>query len=131
MNKLLSAILIVLVSVTVTAQQVGPPTSRKEEAVRKKVAKLSPRAHITVVKSTGEKEPGNFISAGVHSFVFYDVDDNMEVNLPYAEVDKIRNGYGGMGVSGRHVDGHKQLIIVCVLSAGLVALIVAAATAKN
>lgn len=60
------------------------------------------------------------------------MDRKTEVTLKYAEVRRIKDGYGGYNsVRGRHTNRTKTIVIVVAVAGALGALIGAAASAKN
>jgi len=72
------------------------------------------------------------VSCGREDFTFYDVDGKAEVTLKYADVRKIKDGYGGYNsIQGRHTDRTKAVLVGVAVMAALGAAIAAAASAKN
>ena len=131
LSTILTALLIPLLALTGTAQQVAP-LSKNAAAVKRKADTLRLHAPISVIPIHGEEEYGNFLSSDAEEFAFYDVDRKTEVTLKYADVRKIKDGYGGYNsVRGRHTDRTKTIIVVVAVIGGLGALIGAAASAKN
>ncbi len=131
LSRILTALLIPFLALTSTAQQVAP-LSKKAATVKRKADTLSLHAPISVTPIHGEEAYGNFVSSDAEEFTFYDVDRKTEVTLKYADVQKIKEGYGGYNsVRGRHTDRTKTMIIVIVVAGALGALIGAAASAKN
>lgn len=129
--KVLAASLILMLALTSNAQQLAP-FSKKEAAIKRKVDQLSLRAPISVIRTDSEEEYGQFVSSDQHGFTFYDIDRKAEVTLKYAEVRKVKDGYGGYNsVHHRHTDRTKGLLVVLVVAGALGGLIAAAATAKN
>ena len=81
------------------------PLSKEVAAVKRKADTLTPDAPISVIPIHAEEEYGNFVSSNAEEFTFYDVDRKAEVTLKYAEVRKIKDGYGGYNsIRGRHTD---------------------------
>jgi hypothetical protein len=129
--RLLAGLLISLLALTTSAQQVAP-LSKKAAEVKRKAETLSPHSAISVIPIHGEEEYGNFLSSGTDELTFYDIDRKTEVTLKYAEIQKIKDGYGGYNsVRGRHTDRTKVVIVVLAVAGALGALIGAAASAKN
>lgn len=129
--RLLAGLLISLLALTTSAQQVAP-LSKKAAEVKRKAETLSPNSAISVIPTHGEEEYGNFLSSGAEELTFYDVDRKTEVTVKYAEIKKIKNGYSGYNsVHGRHTDRTKVVIAVVAVAGVLGALIGAAASAKN
>lgn len=129
--KGITAFLIPILASTSSAQQTAP-LSKKEAAVKRKVDQFAPHAHISVIPIDSEEEYGQFVSSDRQSFTFYDIDRKTEVTLKYAEVRKVKNGYGGYNsVQNRHTDRTKALLICLAVAGALGGLIAAAATAKN
>jgi hypothetical protein len=130
LSKVLATLLISTLALTSSAQQVAP-LSKQGAAVKRKADTLAPRAPISVVRIRAEEEFGNFLSNNQEGFTFYDVDRKAEVTLKYADVRKIKDGYGGYNsIQKRHTDRTKALIIGAVAAGVLVTLIAAAAAAK-
>jgi len=110
----------------------GSTALKKAAEVKRKAEALSPHAAISVIPIHGEEEYGKFLSCGAEEFTFYDVDSKTEVTLKYAEIRKIKNGYGGYNfVRGRHTDRTKGVIVTLAFVAALGALIGAVASAKD
>lgn len=128
---MLAALLISLLALTTSAQQI-PPLSKKAAAVKRKADTLGPHSAISVIPIHGEEEYGNFLSSSAEELTFYDVDRKTEVTLKYIEIQKIKNGYGGYNsMSGRHTDRTKAVIAVVAVLGVLGALIGAVASAGN
>lgn len=124
-------VLLLCGSLLTTQAQSGTPLSKHANAVKQKIDRLSPQAHISVIPVAGGEEYGDFSARDQESFTFYDVDKKADVTLRYDAVKTIRNVYGGYNsVQHRHVDRHKTIIIVAVVVAVLGAVIGAAAAAK-
>lgn len=131
LSRTLAALLIFLVALTSSAQQVAP-LSKEAAAVKRKADTLSPHASISVIPIHAEEEYGNFVSGDAEKFTFYDVDRKAEVTLKYADVRKIKDGYGGYNsIRGRHTDRTKTMIVVVAVVVALGGLIGAAAAARN
>ncbi len=129
--KGLAAFLISILALISNAQQ-PTPLSKKEAAIKRKVDQLAPRAPISVVPINSQEEYGQFVSSNQEGFTFYDADRKAEVTLKYAEVCKIKNGYGGYNAAQqRHTDRTKTIVIVLAVVGALGGLIGAAAAAKN
>lgn len=108
------------------------PLSKKEAAIKRKVNQLAPGAPISVVRIDSQEEFGRFVSGDQQGFTFYDVDRKAEITLNYAEVRKIKDGYGGYNsAQQRHTDRTKAILIMLVVAGALGGLIGAAAAAKN
>jgi hypothetical protein len=130
-SRILAGVLICLLALTASAQQTSP-LSKKAAEIKRKADTLSPHSAISVIPIHGEEEYGNFLSSGAEELTFYDVDRKAEVTLKYAEIKKIREGYGGYNsLRGRHTDRTKTTIVVVAVVGALGALIAAAASAKN
>ncbi len=131
MIKILAMFLISILPVTGVAQQVSP-LSKREAAIKHKVDQLAPHAKITVARKDADMEFGDFVSCDRQTFRFYDIDRRVEVTLQYADVRKIKNGYGGFNsVQQRHTDRTKAVLIVVAVVGALGVLIGAAASARN
>ncbi len=129
MRRLIACLL--LVSASNASARQAPPLPRQAAAVKQKVDHLSPDAPISVLRVRGPEEYGKFLSNNQESFTFYDVDLKKNVTLSYAEVHKIKDGYGGYNfVQHRHTDRTKALIITAAVIGGLAILIGAAAAAQ-
>jgi len=134
--KGLGAFLISILALISNAQQPTPLSKKeaamKEAAIKRKVDQLAPRAPISVVPINSQEEYGQFVSSNQEGFTFYDADRKAEVTLKYAEVCKIKNGYGGYNAAQqRHTDRTKTIVIVLAVVGALGGLIGAAAAAKN
>lgn len=131
LSKILAALLIIVVSGTASAQQV-PALSTQAQGIKRKIDQLAPHAHISVIPLRGEERYGEYLSHDEESFTFHDVDLKADITCKYAEVRKVKNGYGGYNsVRGRHTDRTKGLIVAVVVLGGLGALLGAAAAAKD
>lgn len=129
--KFLACLLISLLALTTSAQQVAS-LPKKAAEVKRKAEALSPHAAISVIPIHGEEEYGKFLSCGAAELTFYDVDRKMEVTLKYTEIRKVKDGYGGFNsVRGRHTDRTKVVLITVAVAGALGALIGAVASAKN
>jgi len=131
-TTVMSALLIVFIPLTTSAQQVSV-LSKQAAEIKRKTDTLSPGSRISVIPIHGAERFGKFISSDSESFTFHDVDDKTDVALKYSEVRKLKQGYGGYNsVSGKHTD-RKRGIIVAVVIMGVVlgVLIGALATAKD
>ncbi len=122
---------LVLASIADVHAQQTAPLSKREIAVRHKAEHLKPGAHISVIRLHEPEEFGNFVSSEQQSFTFYDVDQKANVVLHYADVKKIKDGYGGYNsIHHRHVDPTKRLIGVIVGAGIIIGLIVAVAVSQ-
>jgi hypothetical protein len=131
LSRIFAVLLISLLTLTSTAQQVAP-RSKKAAAVKRKASTLSPHAHISVIPIRGDEEYGDFVSSAAEEFTFYDVDRKSEVTLKYTQVQKIKDGYGGYNsIRKRHTDRRKATIVVVVVIGALAGLLAAVASAKN
>ena len=131
LSRIVAVLLIWLVTLTSSAQQAAP-LSKQAAAIKRKADTLTPRAPISVIPIHAEEEYGNFVSGNAEGFTFYDVDRKTEVTLKYADVRKIKDGYGGYNsIRGRHTDRTKAIIVVVAVTVALGALIGAVAAAKN
>lgn len=130
MIRFIAAYLVVCIAGTMSAQQ-APVLSKSAETIRRKVQKLVPHAPITVVLFHGKEAFGNFLANGTDSFTFHDVDRDTDVTVQYEDVRKLKNGYGGYGLNGRHTDRTRNLIFAGVVLGVLGGLIAAAASASN
>jgi hypothetical protein len=125
------AFLIATVALTSSAQQVEL-LSKKAATVKRKADSLTPSDPISVVRIHAEEEYGNFLSSDQEGFTFYDVDRQVNVTLKYADVKKIKNGYGGYNaLRQRHTDRTKALIAGAVVVGLLGTIIGVAACARN
>jgi len=127
----IAALLFAALTLTTTAQQIAP-ISKQEAAVRKKAGSLALQAPITVVPLHAPEEFGTFTGRDAQGITFYNIDSRTAVTLPYSEIRRIKNGYGGYnGIQHRHVDRTQTYIVVGCVAAALGGLIAAAAMAKN
>lgn len=131
MHKAVTISLILALAATSGAQQM-PALSKREAAVKLKADHLAPGAPISIVRSHAQEEFGTFISNNRDGLTFHDMDQKVDVTLRYADVRKIKDGYGGYNsIKGRHTDHTKALIVIAVVAVALGALIGAAVAAKN
>lgn len=131
LSRILAALLICLLALTSSAQQAAP-LPKKAAAVKRKADTLTPHAPISVIPIHAEEEYGNFVSSAAEAFTFYDVDRKTEVTFKYADVRKIKDGYGGYNsIRERHTDHTKAIIVVVAVIVAIGALIGAVAAAKN
>lgn len=130
-TKAVAFCLILVVAATGGAQQ-GPGLSKRAESIARKIASLPAHAQISVIPATGDEEYGELLSSSHDEFTFHDVDRNTDVTFKYADVRKVRKGYGGYNhAAGRHTDRTRALIVTgCVLGA-LGGLIAAAASSRD
>ena len=129
--RTIAALLIFCLTATVNGQQ-SPALSKHAETVKRKVGQLAPNAPISVIRVWGEEQYGSFQSEDNLSFTFLDIDRHENVTLRYEEVQKIKNGYGGVNtLHQKHTDHTKAIIITVVVLGVLGGVIAAAATAKN
>lgn len=127
----IALLLIPAIAVAASAQQVAP-LSKHDSAIKRKADALARGTSISVIPTQGDEQFGTFFSNDSQGFTFHDVDRNIDVTLRYADVRKLKQGYGGYNsVRGRHTDRTRGLIVTVVVLGGLGALIAAAATAKN
>jgi hypothetical protein len=130
-TKGITGLLIPMLILTSNAQQIAP-LSKREAAIKRKVDQLSPDAHISVIPFHSGEEYGQFISGKQEGFTFYDVDRKTEITLRYADVRKIKSGYGGYNSAHqRHTDRTKALLIILAVAGALGGLIAAVGTSKN
>jgi hypothetical protein len=130
--KVVAAIIVLAVTTVVHAQQVGAPLSKQALAVKRKAERLTPHAPISVVPIHADEEFGEFVSHDAESFTFYDVDRKVPVTHQYADVRKIKDGYGGYNSArGRHTDRTRAMVILVVALGALGGLLAAVATAKD
>ena len=131
LSRIVAVLLIWLVTLTSSAQQAAP-LSKQAAAIKRKADTLTPRAPISVIPIHAEEEYGNFVSGNAEGFTFYDVDRKTEVTLRYADVRKIKDGYGGYNsVRGTHTDRTRATIVVVAVVVTLGALIGAVVAAKD
>jgi hypothetical protein len=131
LSRVIAVFLIASVALSSSAQQ-GPTLSKKAEAIKRKVDSLAPQAPISVIPVQGPEQFGRFLSKDEEGFTFRDVDRNIDVTHKYADVRKVKKGYGGYNsAQGRHTDHTKGIVISAIVIGALGALIGAAAAAKN
>jgi hypothetical protein len=131
LSRATAALLMLSVATTASAQN-SPTLSKKAAMIKRKADTLAPHSAITVIPLHGNEEFGEFLSDDQEGFRFQDIDRKTEVTLKYAEVRKLKNGYGGYNFArGRHTDHTRAIIVTAVVLGGLGALIGAAAAAKN
>jgi hypothetical protein len=129
--RLLGCLMISTVMFTSSAQQAAT-LSRAAAQIKQKAETLRPNSAISVIPIHGEEQFGKFMSSGGEELTFYEVDRKIEVTLKYAEIRKLKNGYGGYNsISRKHTDRTKAVIAVFAVLGLLGALIGAAAAAKD
>jgi hypothetical protein len=129
--RLVAALLVFTISLTSPAQPSSQP-SKQAAAVKRKADRLQPNAPISVVRVNAPEQFGTFISKNEDGVTFYDVDLKAPVTLAYAEIRKIKDGYGGYNtIQHRHTDRTRGLIVFAVVMAALGGLIGAVAASKD
>src|SRR5450631_1857526 len=115
LSRLLAALLILCMTWTSSAQQ-APSLSKKAEGAKQKIESLAPNAEITVIPLHGQKEYGSIVSHDEQSFTLYDLDLKANVVLKYAEVKKVKDGYGGRSsFAAKHPQVKKGVIVAVVI----------------
>jgi hypothetical protein len=128
LHTVVSALLIVSVSLTASAQQVSG-LSKQAAEVKRVADSLSPGSKIRVIPVDSPERSGTFVSSGPESFTFHDVEARADVTLKYSDVRKIKQEYNSS--TGKH-NKRKGGIIAAVLVFGLLGgLIIAAANSKD
>lgn len=112
-----------------TAQTLAP-ISKNSLALRRRCEALTPQDQISVVRVGAEEEFGTYVSHSDDGFTMYDIDLKREIILPYDEVKRIKNGYGG-SVNHRHTDPSHKWVVIGITVAVFGTLLVLLATAKN
>ncbi len=131
LSKLLAATLAVVTTLPTTAQQ-PPSPSKHEAAVRRKVDQLSPQARISVIPFNSHEEFGTFVSKNQEGFTFNDVDSKAQVTFRYADVRKVKDGYGGYNnLTHTHVDRQRGIIVTLFLAGTIAAVLIGAAIAAR
>jgi hypothetical protein len=130
-SKVLVALLIFILVLTSSAQQVTPLT-KQAASVKRKAETLALHAPISVIRIHAEEEFGKFLSSNQESFTFYDVDRKAEVTLQYADVKKIKDGYGiCCTIQGKHADRTKDTIAIVAVAGLIGGLLIALVSAKD
>ena len=129
--KIMAALLISTLMLPSSAQQTTS-ISKKEAAIKRKADTLTPNAPISVLCVHAAEEYGNFVSNDQDSLTFYDIDRKANMTLKYADVRKIKDGYGGYNsLQKTHTDHTRAIIVTAAVIAVIGGLIGAAAAAKN
>lgn len=129
--RLIAALLLATLTLATTAQQIAP-ISKREAAIRQKAASLALEAPISVVPLHAPEEFGTFSGRDAQGITFYDIDSKLTVSLPYSEIRKIKNGYGGYnGIHHRHVDRTHDYIAIAAVAGVIAGLLLALVMAKN
>jgi hypothetical protein len=115
-----------------TMAQQPVQSSSRQSAVVAKVATLRAGDKISVVLTHAAERYGTFQSPLQDGFTFHDVDQNADVMFLYADVKKVKNGYGGYNsVTHKHTDHTKVYVWIGIATGVIVGVVVAAAAAKN
>jgi hypothetical protein len=97
-----------------------------------KVATLRAGDTISIVFLHAAERYGTFQSSRQDDFTFHDVDQNADVTFPYAEVKKVKGGFGGYNsLTHKHTDHTRAYIGVGIATGILVGVVAAAAAARN
>ncbi len=127
MRLLTKALVLVFGLVAMCGAQQAAPLSKAEQAVKRKAGSLSAHDRISVIRIHAAEEYGDFVSSDEGGFTFYDVDEKRNVTLRYAEVRKIKDGYGGYNsLRHRHTDRRRALIVGAAVLGGLLVLAIVA-----
>ena len=111
-------------------QPIQPPP--RQSTVAGKVSTLKTGDKITVVFLHSAERYGTYQSSRQDDFTFYDVDQNVDLTIQYAEVKKVKNGYGGYNsVSHTHTDHTKAYVGIGIATSVIVGVVIAVAAAKN
>ena len=130
-HKALAPLLILTMAATTSAQQARPSLSRQEAAIRDQADHLDPHAPITLLRRHAPTLYGNFINNDDDGIALYDIDHHADIKLPYAQIRKIKDGYGGYNsVQQTHTNHTRATVIIAITAAALIALITAAAITK-
>jgi hypothetical protein len=130
LHTLVSALLVISISTTTSAQRVSG-LSRQAAGIKRIADTLSPGSRISVIPFHGAERYGTFVSNDSESFTFHDIDDKTDVTLKHSDVRKLKQGYGGYNsISGKHTD-RKRGIIVAVVIVGVVFGVLFGALAKE
>ena len=96
--------------------------------IEHQVSQLGADGKLSVIPLRGPEQYGKLVSAGAGSFTFYDVDAKANVTFSFAEVDKVKAGYGGYNtVQHRHTDRTRGVLIGVGIAVLLTVLVVAGA----
>ena len=110
--------------------QVGSATAQSSnaESIKSQVAKIGVMGTITVFMPGGGEYYGNIRQVNANDFTVNEVDLHREVTLRYADVKKIRRGYGVVGrtITGKRVHPRKRLITTLLFVGGLFTFVVIA-----
>ena len=115
-----------------TAGQQPSQSNPRAAIVAAKVATLRAGSRISILPLHKPERYGIFESSRPENFTFHDVDQKVDVTLTYAEVKKVKDGYGGYNsVSQKHTDRTRAYIAIGIVAGLIVGVIVAVAAAKN
>ena len=131
LSRFVAVLLIVALGMSGSAQET-PALSKKALAIKHTADSLTPHSRMSVIPTQGDEEFGEFLSNNQEGLTFLDVDRKIEVTLRYADIRKIKKGYGGYNnATGTHIDRTKSLVVVALVVGAIGALLAAVATAKN
>jgi hypothetical protein len=126
-SKIITVPLSLILIGNASAQQV-PALDKKSISIRRKADSLAPQARISIIYKRSGESYGKFLSDDAESFTYYDIDSQTNVTAHYADVKKLKDGYGGRNsVTGRHTDRTKGLLIGGAVAAILIIVVIAAA----
>lgn len=133
LSRFVSALVIISIAATTSAQQAQIPNlSKKAAAIKRMADSLTPGARISVIPLHGREMFGEFLSNDEVGLTFHDVDDKINVTLEYSEVRKLKKGYGGYNSpTGRHTDRTRGIIVTVVVIAGLLGVLIGVLAASK
>ena len=132
LRKTVAALTLCAFSFTASRAQQPGQSPPGRATVAAKVSTLKAGDKISVVFMHAAECYGTFLSSQQEGFTFHDVDQNADVTFPYADIKKVKNGYGGYNfVTRKHTDRTKAYIVVGIAAGVIVGIIIAAAAAKN
>ena len=100
--------------------------------MQNKAATLAPDARISVIRLGGLEQFGKFRGRDAEALTFFDVDRKREFTVPYAQIRKLKEGYGGYNfVRGTHTDATRELWTSLAVLSVLLGLVLFVAVADH
>ena len=103
------------------------------DKVRQQVGKIGVLGNVTVSLAGGPEYHGSISRIGAGDFSINEVDQRREIAVRYAEVKKVREGYGTTrNIRGQRIHPRTKLIVTLAVVGGLLALVfIAVASDKS
>jgi hypothetical protein len=105
----------------------------QSDKIKQQIGKIGVPGNITVYMPNGQEFYGSISRIGTDDFAVNEVDLRREVVLRYAEVKKVRSGYGtGRAINGKRIHPVKRRWVMIGVVGGLLTLVfVAVASDKS